>query len=145
MKNVEIVTLSNGEAVTTTLAIAEGTEIDHASVIKLVRTYLADLEEFGRVGFEIAPFETAGGVQQQPNKFIAWLLSTAKWIHKRPGTKTNLPYSHIRDAGYLTVKEVTVTLPDGSDRIQAQTMVTGKGIAKLALILGVNPKDGLAA
>lgn len=61
----EIVVLIGGQPVTTTLAIAKGTELDHASVIKLVRTYLADLEEFGRVGFEIAPFKTAGGTQQR--------------------------------------------------------------------------------
>lgn len=60
-----IVSLVDGQVVTTTLAIAEGTDNDHASVIKLVRTYQNDLEEFGRVGFEIAPFETAGGTQQR--------------------------------------------------------------------------------
>lgn len=36
----------------------------YASVIKLVRKYLADFQEFGRGGFEIHPFDTAGGVQQ---------------------------------------------------------------------------------
>lgn len=61
----ELVTLNNGMAVTTSLAISEGTENEHASVIKLVRTYVADLEEFGRVGFEIVPFETAGGMQSR--------------------------------------------------------------------------------
>ena len=49
----QIVTVSNGQAVTTSLAIAQGTENDHASVIKLVRSYQADLEEFGPLGFEI--------------------------------------------------------------------------------------------
>jgi phage regulator Rha-like protein len=53
------------QAVTSTLIIAQETGNDHASVIKLVRTYLADFEEFGRVGFEIAPFETNGGTQQR--------------------------------------------------------------------------------
>lgn len=48
-----LVTIKDGNAVTTTLAIAEGTLNDHASVIKLARTYQADLEEFGPVGFEI--------------------------------------------------------------------------------------------
>lgn len=48
-----LVTIKDGEAVTTTLAIAKGTQNDHASVIKLARTYQADLEEFGPVGFEI--------------------------------------------------------------------------------------------
>lgn len=60
-----LVTITDGQAVTTTLAISEGTENEHASVIKLVRSYQADLEEFGRVGFEIAPFETAGGTQRR--------------------------------------------------------------------------------
>lgn len=61
----DLVTLSGGTAVTNTLTIAGGTDNDHASVIKLVRTYLADLEEFGRVGFEIQTFATAGGNQQR--------------------------------------------------------------------------------
>jgi anti-repressor protein len=61
----ELVTVNNGSPVTTTLAIAEGLEVEHASIIKLVRTHQADLEEFGRVGFEIAPFETAGGMQSR--------------------------------------------------------------------------------
>ncbi|MBX9900791.1 MAG: phage regulatory protein/antirepressor Ant, partial [Burkholderiaceae bacterium] len=60
-----IVTLQSGQPVATSLAIASGTENDHASVIKLVRTYQSDLEDFGRVGFEIQPFETAGGKQER--------------------------------------------------------------------------------
>ena len=52
---VSLVSLSDGEPRTTTLMISEGTENDHASVIKLVRTYLNDLEEFGLVRFEIRP------------------------------------------------------------------------------------------
>ena len=51
----EIVSLIEGQAFTTTMAIASGCKVDHASVIKLVRTYQADLEEFGLVGFEIQP------------------------------------------------------------------------------------------
>lgn len=61
----DLVSLSGDTAVTTTLAIAENTDNDHASVIKLVRTYLSDLQEFGRVGFEIQTFATAGGNQQR--------------------------------------------------------------------------------
>lgn len=50
-----LVTTINGAAVTSSLTIADGTQNDHASVIKLVRTYLDDLKEFGLVGFEIRP------------------------------------------------------------------------------------------
>lgn len=62
----EIITLSvTGSPVTTSLAIAEGVGNPHASVIKLIRQNSSDLEEFGGVGFEIQPFETAGGTQNR--------------------------------------------------------------------------------
>tara|TARA_R100000687_G_scaffold30399_1_gene25127 strand:- start:530 stop:1315 length:786 start_codon:yes stop_codon:yes gene_type:complete len=54
-----------GELLTTTAAIAEGVERDHASVIRLVRDNLEDLEDFGRVGFEIQPLATPGGTQRR--------------------------------------------------------------------------------
>jgi len=44
----------NNEAVTTSLAIAEGTEVEHKAVIQLVRNYQSDLEEFGPLTFEMA-------------------------------------------------------------------------------------------
>lgn len=53
-----LVTIKDGEAVTTTLAIAKGTQNDHASVIKLVRSYQSDLEEFGLLDFKS---ESTGG------------------------------------------------------------------------------------
>lgn len=52
-----IVIIKDGDAVTTTLAIAEGTLNDHASVITLTRKYQVDLEDFGLVRFEIRPRE----------------------------------------------------------------------------------------
>lgn len=48
----EIVIINNGQAVTTTLVIADGTGYDHASVIKLVRKYSEDLSEFGLLDFK---------------------------------------------------------------------------------------------
>lgn len=59
-----------GELTTTSLVIAEGTKNQHASVLRVVRDNEEDFEEFGRVGFEIRPFETAGGTQ---NRTIAVL------------------------------------------------------------------------
>ncbi|MFZ6773053.1 phage antirepressor KilAC domain-containing protein [Undibacterium sp. SXout7W] len=50
-----ITQIINGEPMTTTLTIASQTMNDHASVIKLARTYQSDLSEFGLVGFEIQP------------------------------------------------------------------------------------------
>ena len=47
-----LVAIVGGEARTSTLTIAEGTEVQHKNVIGLVRTYLADLKEFGLVAFK---------------------------------------------------------------------------------------------
>lgn len=56
--NTSLVSVVNGKAATTTLAIAKGTGNEHASVILLARKYLADLEEFGLVDFKS---ESTGG------------------------------------------------------------------------------------
>lgn len=61
----EIVTVFDGEAVTSTVTVARETDNEHASVIALVRRYLADFGEFGGVRFQIEPFETAGGAQSR--------------------------------------------------------------------------------
>lgn len=75
-----LVTIDHGQAVTTTFAIAEGTKNQHKNVLELVRTYLSDLEEFGRVAFETRSFETNGGTQQREvailNEHQATLLLT---------------------------------------------------------------------
>ncbi|WP_198116903.1 phage regulatory protein/antirepressor Ant [Massilia rhizosphaerae] len=60
-----LVIVHGDELVTTTTAIASGTANTHEAVIKLVRTHQKDFEEFGRVRFEIEPFETAGGQQKR--------------------------------------------------------------------------------
>ena len=61
----ELVKVIDGEIFTDTEVIASQVGNTHASVIRLVRNNQADFEEFGRVGFEIAPFETAGGSQNR--------------------------------------------------------------------------------
>lgn len=52
------------EAFTNSLIIAQGTGVEHSSVIRLATNYKTELEEFGRVGFQIVPFETKGGIQK---------------------------------------------------------------------------------
>lgn len=58
-----IVEIRGQHAMTTSLAVADGCDLTHQAVIKLVRRYLTDFQELGEVGFEIRPFETAGGTQ----------------------------------------------------------------------------------
>lgn len=70
----------DGHPITTSMIVAEGTGAQHSSVIRLVRDNMCDFEEFGRVGFEIEPFETAGGTQNRTvavlNREHAMLLMT---------------------------------------------------------------------
>jgi len=61
----DLVIVRGDELLTTTSAVASGTANTHEAAIKLVRTHQKDFEEFGRVRFEIEPFETAGGQQKR--------------------------------------------------------------------------------
>ena len=61
--NMSLVIVQGGVPVTSSLVIAIETQNEHASVLRLVRDNQADLDEFGRVGFEIQSFVTAGGQQ----------------------------------------------------------------------------------
>ncbi|MGR6035183.1 MAG: Rha family transcriptional regulator [Candidatus Nitrosoglobus sp.] len=73
----ELVAIKNNVPVTTTLIIAEKSGIAHNSVIKLVRAYRADLEEFGLVRFE-ARFNTRSSPTEYAivNEHQATLLLT---------------------------------------------------------------------
>jgi len=59
----ELVAIHGGIPTTTSEVFAVHTDNDHASVLRLIREHLQDFEQFGRVGFEIQPFMTAGGQQ----------------------------------------------------------------------------------
>ena len=51
------------EPYTTSEVIAEVAGMNRRTVNRLIQTHKADLEEFGRVRFEITPLKTKGGVQ----------------------------------------------------------------------------------
>lgn len=51
------------EPYTTSEVIAEAAGMNRRTVNRLIQTHKADLEEFGRVRFQIAPLKTKGGVQ----------------------------------------------------------------------------------
>lgn len=72
----DIVTLHHNEPMTTSLAIADGVEMEHASILKLIRNHVEDLAEFGGVGFEIQPFDTNGGKQWRDVYFLNEQQST---------------------------------------------------------------------
>jgi len=89
--------------------------------------------------------QTAGKLlQQPPNKFISWLRGLGTWIFKRQGSSRNSAYTDKINAGYLNVRTTTTIMPDGSERVTEQVVVTPKGLAKLAQMLGVVQMGGAA-
>lgn len=58
-----IVSIINGEPLTSTEVIAQGMKQKHRTVVQLVRRYSEMLADMGRVQFEVASFATAGGRQ----------------------------------------------------------------------------------
>jgi phage regulator Rha-like protein len=70
MAELKLVQLHNNEPMTTSLAIAEGVQMDHATVLKLLRKHVEQLSELGGVGFEIQPFDTNGGQQWRDVYFL---------------------------------------------------------------------------
>ncbi len=59
-----LITIHNGIPTTTSVAIAEGTQRSHKTVIQLVRQYQADLEEFGQLAF-VMRVESSHGAGQK--------------------------------------------------------------------------------
>lgn len=49
----ELVLLHHNEPMTTSLAIADGVELEHKSVLQLLRKYLGDLQKLGEVAFQM--------------------------------------------------------------------------------------------
>ena len=75
-----IVSITNGRPAISSFLIAEGVGKTHKSILQLIRVNLNDFEEFGRVAFEMRPFETTGGTQIREvailNEHHATLLMT---------------------------------------------------------------------
>ena len=115
-----LVTMINGAAVTSTLAIANGTETQHKNVMELVRNYQPDLEEFGGVAFETRPFETAGGVQKREvailNEQQATLLLT---YMRNSDIVRQFKKALVKAFWELAQKSASPALPDFQDPVAA--------------------------
>lgn len=77
----DLVLLHHNEPMTTSLAIAEGTQNTHKAVIQLVRKYVDDLQEFGTLAFEMRksggmPTEVAFLNEPQATLLITYLRNT---------------------------------------------------------------------
>lgn len=63
MSTKEIVVVEENEILTTSLHIADGSKANHKAVMQLIKTHIHHFNKFGRVAFEMRPFETSGGAQ----------------------------------------------------------------------------------
>lgn len=59
----QIVSVVNGEPLTSTSVISQGMKAKHKNVLELVRKHVAALGSLGRVAFETQPLATRGGMQ----------------------------------------------------------------------------------
>lgn len=82
-----IVSILNNQVLTTSTAVAAGTDRDHASVLKIIRKYVTDLEQFGRVRFEIVPFKTGGGTQKREIAYLNERQATLLFTYMRNNEK----------------------------------------------------------
>lgn len=89
------------------------------------------LERIARAEGEMCISNAAKVLQVPPRKFFKWLKQN-NWIFRRG--KEWLPYQAREAQGVLDCKITTVYRGDGSERTCYQTLVTSKGIARLAEI-----------
>ena len=72
----------------------------------------------------------------QPKELFAF-LDGHRWTYRRPGTTHRIAYQDKIQTGYMEHKVTIITSTDGTERVTEQARVTAKGLAKLAVILGV--------
>lgn len=78
--------------------------------------------------------ESAKALGARPRKFFQSLHAWS-WIYRRPGGKQWLGYQDKIQSGLLDHMVRTIQMPDGSDKIVEQVVITPKGLTKLASLL----------
>lgn len=74
---------ADGTLFVSSLTIAEGAGVEHRAVLQLVNNNIDDLEQFGRVAFEMRPLVTAGGTQAQRIAYLNEQQSTLVMTYQR--------------------------------------------------------------
>lgn len=84
----ELIILKNNDVFTTSLVIAEGTNVRHKNIKELVSKYENDFKDFGKVRVLNATLDTNGGIQktsyyllnEQQATFLMTLLRNTKVV-----------------------------------------------------------------
>ena len=83
------------------------------------------------------PMNAAKALQVQPKRLFDF-LRTHNWTYRRAGARSDVAYQDKIAAGYLTHKVHIARRDDGSEKVCEQVMVTPKGLAKLAQVMGAH-------
>jgi Rha family phage regulatory protein len=74
-----------------------------------------------------------------------WLKANG-WIYRRPFNATWIPYQDKINAGYMLSKVWVQPMPDGTEKVRMQPLVTANGLTRIAtLMFKMPPKGGGAA
>lgn len=109
-------------AFVTSLTIAEQTGNQHASVMRMIRDNNNDLSEFGRVGFENRPFETAGGTQRREIAQLNEQQATLLMTYLRNNEQVRNFKKNLVKAFYEMAQQLTQRSPMSEDDIVAQAL-----------------------
>lgn len=79
--------------------------------------------------------DAAKSLQVPPRKLTA-LMSSRKWMYKRPGSDHWVAYQNVIQMGLLCHKVTTVQFDDaGHEKMRMQVRVTAKGMARLGKVI----------
>ena len=133
----------------TTLSAALRLAADQADTIEAQQTKLAittpKAEALDRITLSDGSMcltNAAKVLGMPPKKFIDW-MQQHEWIYRRAGSSKHIGYQSRVQAGYLDHKVTTFSRPDGTEKTVEQVLVTTKGLAKLAQVVGAGGQGGL--
>lgn len=140
---------STGFKVPTTLSAALRLAADQADTIEAQQVKLAittpKAEALDRITLSDGSMcltNAAKVLGMPPKKFIDW-MQQHEWIYRRAGSSKHIGYQSRVQAGYLDHKVTTVSRTDGTEKTVEQVLVTTKGLAKLAKVVGAGKQPGL--
>ena len=102
----EIVIIEDDKVLTTSLHIADGSKANHKEVMQLIKTHIHHFNRFGRVAFEMRPFETEGGIQTRRiallnEQHATFLMTLMRNTERVVEFKCALVYAFFQTKDYL--------------------------------------------
>ena len=94
------------------------------------------LDRISRTDGSVCITNAAKDLQVRPKDLFSLLGGGLKWIFRRAGGAGWVAYQDKIQQGLLEHKVTVVSRSDGSEKMAEQVLITSKGLAKLARIVG---------